>query len=333
MNSNKKHFWRKVLIVLLVFIVVIIAFIYTVYTIETDFKSAERDSIITVQDQIYNALYLKDDSAAKAELDKVVVEHPVDIIIRSTSDGSIFYKTVPIKDGRELSGHVNKDTILLEAGGTVSINSETYELWYCIYKTSTIYSIDSFFLRFIALVLIILLILIFLIIILQHILLKPLHNIKISVESWQKNEYSTSEIEHKDNISRELHRVFLKKEEAISNIHKENTKLELELGQEKERQKQTIKLSQALIHDLKAPIHATLIENELSLEEDCSNEEKRILGKTERQLEELIYGINSVLKVLREDANKTYKNTEEFDFVKCATSGLNHIRPIITKKT
>jgi len=155
------------------------------------------------------------------------------------------------------------------------------------------------------------------IILIKYILVLPLTQIKANlakIENYDFEEVLAIPVE--DEINEKLHHFVSGLQNNIQNISRDFTKLEQALQVEKERLNNTITVSRAFIHDLKSPLHQTMLENELELSKSQDERLKTTLTYNVERAETTIQTINDILKIMDENIYDLNKIIEPVDLCK-----------------
>ena len=326
--SSKKFLWKIIAASFTLYIIIAGLIFYSIYAFKNTYETTEVAYTKEIKDKIDKALQAEDMTAA---LDELIEDYAVEIIIYD-EDEELVYTSLHLKEGQQLAGILNANAKLQEAGGSVEIDGENYYIWYNIYRIPFMNQLESFLLKYNIFILIIFFVLLGMIVILQIYLFKPLYNVKDALDKWQENRFDEVK-ESKDAVNQELQSYFTKQRDVIKAVSSKNTKLELSLGLERERLRNTVNLSRALVHDLKSPVHKIRVEDELRLGElDITCDESKIISWHIDQADLVLNDINSVLQVLKEEGYRPNSIKESFDLQVIIMNAVEHFKPEMRKK-
>lgn len=331
-GMNKKN--RLVLSVLLVgYVLIIVVFGVSMSLLSTSYVTLEKTYLEDVQREmklIFDGRMTLD--GLEEELAQVVAEYPMEVIV-SNSEGVVF-ETIDLTPAETRQG-LNSEATLLNTQGQYMINGESYFIWYNVYHLSAPAYIDALMQWQFFLIGIAVLVLITISFVLQRMLFKPLESIDKAIDQMGNYEFDElNETVSGDQVNKKLRMFALNLNDNIQHIERNYTELEQALQIERERLANTISVSRAFIHDLKSPLHQTMLENEM-VEHQIKNIEpatKKVLEYNVKKAEEVILQINGILQVMDQNIYALEKEKEEVDIVVLVKNARNLFRPIIQKK-
>lgn len=253
-------------------------------------------------------------SERKVMLEEIAEEYAVDMVVYNNETKEEVIATVPYKNNPELVGRTTQDAVLLEAQRTVVFESEPMYVWYSIYHLTDYTLMADFYIEQSVAVMVSLMILIIFLFTLQKNLYDPLVSIKGSLDKMDNYELDSVSDSY-DVINQRLHdfSVHLAKDIDLASVKQTELARSYELLTDRYQKNQT--LLRSLIHDLKTPLLAMLIENQLM--ED--NQAQEILKVNDDNYHDLMKEINSILDLIKSDEINA-NNVKEFDLVTLLSS-------------
>lgn len=284
-----------------------ILFVYNIFSLgslyeeSADAYTREAESAIHAMLQEYES---------EEQIDELIEKYPMELVILQ-EDGPL-YRTVKVNNLNIWFGNLNRDAISLEAQFETSVQGVPSEVWFCLYQVSEEAFLMSFLIRQSLLLLVLFVVALISIIYGQKLLHNPLKEIKKSIS--KANEYEFDDISSADDeVNRGFEEFTQKVDKTLHAISHENTKLETELQHERERMKNAMTVARSLVHNLKAPVHQNLMENEAVMLKNEDETIKSLTLKNVTMSDRVLKRINETLDLLRDDAHENIRKEEVVD--------------------
>ncbi len=279
---------------LILYGIIIGLFVLNFMSLSTSIANMEQQYLLDVEQRIKDSFKDNNISESLIELGE---KYPIEVIVEQ--DEKTLYQSIPIPLN-QAKGILNQEAVLLEVKGEVKTSTETYDVWYAIYRMPLETYIGHFFFAQNGLIVLSTLLLLVLVAFLHAILLKPLYRIRKSIK--KMDEYHFEEVEQgEDIINQELSLFATKLDASIKAVSRKHTELEMQLQTNKERLHNTVLVSRGLVHDLKSPIHQLMLENDMMMDE-LKTPEVTYMGQTNvKAIDGFLKEINSILAVLSQD--------------------------------
>ncbi|MGF6990376.1 signal transduction histidine kinase [Lachnospiraceae bacterium PF1-21] len=329
-NRSRREMGKVFIMSTLLFAIVVIFIFSNLYFFRQSYRNQELKHVEIVKKEIDEALHSEEREEALQDL---IERYAVEIVVVN-KDNQVVFESLPFEKDVKLQGLINKQAKFVEGGGEVILDGKLHYVWYVIYRTTFVNQLEGFLLRQNLLVAVIFLVLFVLIILLLKNLLNPLYQVAESLEqAEQDNMEHFQGVSSTDPLNERLGNFFVRQRSALKEVYSKNTNLELALSVESDRLENTIQLSRALVHDLKGPVHQSLIENEIKLKHDELTVERKIaLRSNIAHSQKLLQEINGILKVMREDLYNVGSSIETIDMEELILTSQNHNRPEMEKK-
>lgn len=327
---NKKNIFSFTSVILLIsYIVLIIFFAYNFLSLADSYNGAEKKYISQAEQRLVEAFSL-DESQIVDALNQVIEDYPMELVIVNNKE--VFYQTLPYTVGTNLLGSLNRDVLLAEAEGSYPVGGSDMLVWYSIYQMSDQTYLQQFLSQQLLVVVLAFVVLSIFTFIMQQTLLAPLRKIKTSISKVDRYEFDGID-EATDEVNKSFGKFAHKIENVIHAVSRKHTQLETELQMERERLNNTIMVSRSLVHDFKSPIHQSMIENELFMEEEKENPKAvEIAQKNIAISDRLMKNINEVLAIMKKDVYSVVSEKEEIDLLELYTETLQLYQPQLFEK-
>lgn len=262
-------------------------------------------------------------------LEDITEEYAMDLVVLSEDD--IVFANVPYTLGQELLGSRNKDALIIESQGLFDYMDNTYNIWYVIYDMEISYFILGFVQRQFAIVLGTVLVLAGFSLLVQKLLYNPLRNLDTSLQ--ELHDYKFDNIATgSDAVNKKLFGFKERLREDIKTVSRKHTDLEKALLVKRERLFNLITVSRSLIHDVKTPVHADMIENEIYANEH-PHEEVSVLAKANiERSKNIILELNTILEILKLESSSATQSIKTFDVAELFLKSLNRFKVSIIDK-
>lgn len=277
------------------------------------------------------ALQNSDLAVVQQELAQVVVDFPMELVVEK--NGAPIFQTIPITDFGMLRNLLNKEAIFEESAGIVQVGDQQYKIWYSIYRLSDKEYVQTIFFYQTILIGVTILISMVVSLIVQRYLIRPLSKIKKTLKKLEG--YELDSIEGGDDVLNKKLDLFAKKlKKRIQGYNKKQTELEYKLEHERNILSNTVLISRAFIHDLKTPLHQTLLENEEVLEnKTLQNKALKTLAKYNMdRADQSLKTINEVLSVMDSNGLKIIDSNEEVDIIALFSEIKNEFNYLMAKR-
>lgn len=306
----------SVVFLLASYLTLIAILITTVLMLPSWFEKVELSYITEAEQNIHTIIADKAENELMAELKTLRNEYPMEIAVYK--NGKSIYNTLPGITFQDLREVLQQSAVVYEAQGTLDGVAATYDVWYSIYRPSIqIYFNNIVMLQFAVIILTSVLI-VTISFILHRTLMKPLTQVKASLEKLEAYELEDIQTDTDDVINESLKRFAGSLHNKIRAVSRNHTELEHALQLERERLQNMITVSRGIIHDLKSPLHQTLVENDFFIRqlEDSDSKTREIAEYNMEQMADTIGQINEVLGLLDADVKEMTKVKDTFDVVK-----------------
>lgn len=315
MSKNRKP--RLLLYTLLAAYLAMVAMFATILVMFPQWvKQQELRYSSVVQAKIYTVIKETPKDSLEKELVNIRGTYPFEISIYKKEQK--IFQTLPEISFSNLRNIFHDDVIIIEQQGVIDTDAgESYQVWYSIYRLPVQQYLDSIFMLQILLIGVSFLIVLTVSIILQKMLIKPLNQVKDSIGKLEA--YDLDAIESSSDVINEgVKRFAVGLQGKITAVSRNHTTLEQALQLERERLANMMTVSRGVIHDLKSPLHQTMIENDYFLKEsvDMSKEARVVAEYNRERMDKIIGQVNEVLNLLDIDPKTMVEVKNEFDIIK-----------------
>ncbi len=325
--KNKKGLVKGIVALIAIgYFALAILFVYNILSLNELYQKEAEAYIADAENALHDTLR---DDASVEKLDELIEKYPMELVIHQ-EEGS-FYRTIPVRNLNVWFGTLNRDAVALEAHFEGVVNDVYSEVWFCLYQISEERFLTTFLIRQSLLLIALFFIAILSIFYGQKLLYRPLKEVRKSIEKAKHYEFYDPS-KSTDEVNREFGEFTQKVDKTVRAISYENTKLETELQQERERMKNSMTVARSLVHNLKAPVHQNLMENESVM---MKNEDKMIQELTHRNVkmaDRVLKSINETLDLLKEDSHENIKNKEMVDVEELYMETIQLYHPQIKEK-
>ncbi len=276
----------------------------------------ENQYIEKLEYKIYETIRVTPMEELEPALQKLYAEDAIELAVYQ--DNKAIIRTIPGEGSGTLQGAVNTKAIVAETKGTIErADGKKLGVWYVIYRpllqgymsNLTIYQIGFLVLSF--------LILLSVILSLQFITIKPLTQLKKSIQKLENYDLENIQQDSDDVMNESVGRFAVNLKQNIQAVSRTHSELEQALQLERERLSNLMTISRGLIHDLKTPVHQTLVENDLVLKKvvDTNPQTKIITEYNIERMEKIILRINDILNLMDTDVKGMMEVKNEFDVI------------------
>lgn len=320
-------------VMLMAYVIVIILFIISAINLSTQYTKLEKIYLEDAKEALNTAFSsTTSEPVLKEKLATIVEDYPMDLIVYDDSRAVYTTTTLTFAGMRD---NANKNITLLQFQGKYFINDKEYQVACNLFHIQNPEYLTHLTRYQIILIGISIIILITVSAGIQLTLFKPLQQIKTNLNKFEN--YELEEVindETTDDINEKLRAIALNLNENMTTLSRDYTQLEQALQVERERLKNTITVSRAFIHDLKSPLHQTMLENELVVKEltDISPQLETVINFNVRRIARVITTINEVLNMMDQNIYDADKKAQAVDLVALLSEAAKMFKPLIQKK-
>lgn len=325
---NRLRFTLIITLALFVYASLIVAIVFVVNDSKDRFQAKENEYINQAQKALNQALL---STNYQEELNAVMEQFPMELIVMYQDQ--VVFQTLELGKGQSLKGVLNQSVITVESQGMFDRYNEQWFVWYSLYHMPSYHFFSELLTIQNYLIISAFMIVLAIVLFLQYYLLKPLMSLKKTLK--QLNQYQFDNIvSFDDTINLELNQFAHHMNQSIQQVSLENTQLEVDLNTERNQLENVIVFSKALVHNLKTPLHQTLLENEFQLSqmEQPSKEVKALIDYNVSRTDYVLKEVNKVLAYLSGDVYSNKYDQEEVDLVKVIRECVHLLYPSIDKK-
>jgi len=292
-------------------------FVASVISLPKWINRFEKQYIEKTEYIIYEAICTTPMPELSTKLHELYTEHSFELALQD--DTGIIFRTLPGSDYQGLRGTINSRAIVAEVQGIIERDDDKkLDAWYVIYRPTlqeymsnmTIYQIVFLFISF--------LIILIILFILQNITIKPLNNLRKSIEKLNSYEFDQIHVETDDLLNIGVQKFAHDLKKNIQVVSQNHSELEQALQLERERLTNLMMISRGLVHDLKTPVHQTLIENDLlyAHSKEMSSETSFVVEYNIKRMESILSQINEILSLMESDVKSMMEVKNEFNIAK-----------------
>ena len=163
-------------------------------------------------------------------------------------------------------------------------------------------------------------------------LFDPLDKIKKSLEF--ASDYDFSKItESEDDVNHKFKDFVSRLEDDISVVSRQHTELEKQLQAKREHLNNVVVVSRSMVHDLKTPVHRTILENEIAARNHSNDKVAVGIAEMNRELNDsLMLDINRILNMLKNDSEGFQFEMSDVDVVDTITRALGSFNQTMMEK-
>lgn len=311
---------RSIIIIialLVIYTTMAVFFLYQFSQFSQSQIQLENTEIALVNEKMDDVLQgdMKSETLQK-ELDSFVEEHPMEIVIREVATEEVMYSTMKTAEVWSIRELFHEDVVLYKSQGEVATDTGKYYVSYVIYNITDGVLIEQNFRKLLMYLSILLVLIMLSLTLIIFMLLRPLENLKKAVA--KMNVMNLENLIDDDNvIASDLNRFAQNLNDTTTKVARQYTELEMALQFERERLLIMMDVSRAFVHDLKTPIHQTLLENELVLDQKkIKNEETKVLANYNiNRADVALKQINEILSLMDTKVQDIESKIESFDFI------------------
>lgn len=285
---------------------------YVLIKIPATYNDLEKEKIVSVQTDLAKILDETPSKNITEQLENLILTHHIDLVLYDDNH-EIIYSTFPGTIIKDFNAFINDEPVLYKAQGKVETKSGNYIILYWIYHTKMIDYFDSQFTILNVSVMVLFVFICVIIFLMTKWLLDPLSAIKTALHKMQNYEFVKVD-KANDALTMEFNEFSDKLEKNMKNVSEQYTELELLLLFEKEQLVFLNQTTRALVHELKTPLHQTMLENE-NLIEMKAIDRQTIIDYNLDRTELVMKKINELLTMLTTSNNTLDTKTEIFDLI------------------
>ncbi|MFV0480210.1 MAG: sensor histidine kinase [Anaerorhabdus sp.] len=307
---KNKRLFRKGLEILIVgvYFALAILFVYNTVNLDRFYQRAQEKYNYEAEKKINDVF---DTNPSSEELDELIHQYPMELVVVD-SQGAI-YQTLPVEDINTWFGKISREAIGVEARFDAVMNNQDVEVWFCLYRISEQAFLIKFLIQQAVLLFILFLVGLFSVLYGQRALQKPLREMKESIDMANRYEFDKVRADSDNELHRGFGEFTQKVDKTITAMSYQNTQLETELQQERERMKSAMVVARSLVHDLKAPVHQNLMENEAEMLKSTEPVVKELMRKNVETADRSLKRINETLNLLGSQFRQEVKSEEIVD--------------------
>jgi Histidine kinase-, DNA gyrase B-, and HSP90-like ATPase. len=324
---QNEYSYRKIffsMILLLYFLVGVVFFAYLVLMPRYISYSQENYNQ-TVQYEVYNIFMTAPQNQLLSQLkDLRDNKYPIEIAV--SKEGELLFQTIPGNDLAEFRYTIQSEMISYEVRGIMETSHGKYDVWYVIYHQRPQDYFNALFYVILSFIFVAFTLLVLIIFILQKRLLDPLMKVKQAINKMEEDNLSTLELSEdeisQDTIGEKVNQFAINLRQRVKVVSRNHTELEYALQLERERLSNLMLIARGIIHDLKTPVHQTLVENDYVLRErqELNDVEKVILAYNIRRMDKILNQINDALNIMDTDVTKMIEDNNDVDVVELFTN-------------
>jgi len=333
MLKRKKTLVISILIV--AYFIITTIFFITTFHLQDHYTKIEKDHIESVAHYLNKIFedFLSEEDLLK-QLPKFVKDNTMEMVVIRNGENrnEVIFKTIDLT-AEQLRDYGATDVFLSRTQLIFIVDDIKYIVSYNLYHVQIPKYVNKLSQLQIKLIAIAFLLLFTIIALIQYILIRPLVQIKSNLDKIEDYNFEeVLEMPFEDDINEKLHDFVSKLHINMKNMTHNFTELEQALQIERECLNNTITVSRAFIHDLKSPLHQTMLENELMLSKIKNNSMRSILIYNIERSETTIQTINDILKIMDENPYNLNKIVESVELCKLLTDTRIFFQASIQKK-
>lgn len=324
-GQNKRKFLLLSNIMLVGFYFIIITYIaYEYMTYSSNYEAIQKEYIeslnLDLEELIKDPFNLDTDKILELRKKK-----PFDVILQTKE--KVLFQTVDLSYKQNYINSINPEIVAYQHQG-YSNNNEVMK-WSVIYKVTNTQYTQIFLFQQNILFSIMFLVLLTFIYVIQFFLFKPINRLVKSIQKANEQGDIVFEVTEDDSLNKNINNFMSNLKEKIDYFNQEYTDLEIQLQYEKELLNNTFLVSKALIHELKSPVHALMLENQLFNKNHQPNTAvTTITGINEDRIDSILQDLNMTLRVMN-DGHLQVLISEEFDVVPLLQESIRLFRSMI----
>jgi len=315
MWKNKKRLSTYALFA--AYIALVAMLVFTFYMMPQWIERAELKHVEKMQVQIHEIVEQNDEKIVISKLRDFRKQEAFEIALYRNEDNELIYSTLIGVEFTNLHTILAPTATLFETQGLINGKSEPYIVWYTIYRPTLETYLNNFIGIQTIFIFLCFVVLLTITAILQRSMINPLTQVRIAVAKLERYEFDKIGDEATDVINESVQRFAGKLQNNIRAVSRNHTELEYALQLERERLQNMITVSIGIVHDLKTPLHQTLIENDYLLKQNkgLTPDAVEVAEFNIRRMETTIEQINEVLNLMNSDVQAMTKNIDTFDII------------------
>lgn len=329
--SRQKVIWVINSFLLIGFTFLVTLFAYNFITVSNQYKNAEINYRRQVENGIEKALAESTEEKLVADIDELVVKYPMEIIVKKEQEA--LYATVALEPQNIYLESLDPRVRAFEKQGYFLVGNDEVFVWYSVYRLSNEQYVRVFLSTQTFLVGLAFIILLIVVLLIQLLLFRPLRNLEKSIEKMDGNKFDEV-VDGKDSLNKKMRLYANNMQQLMGRLSHQNTQLEKDLQTEREHLNSTLLISRGLIHDLKTPVHQSLLENQYELSKLEGNQPLQdALQRNIVQTDSLLREVNEILIVMRNMEQIEGDELEEFNLVDVLLTTIKHLQRFLRNKS
>lgn len=313
---NKKKRWSITLRIMeITYLLIGGLFLFQLSNIPTIYGKMEQQLLYDVKVSINTILVeTTEHDQIKNKLEELTKTHALELIV--SDDAGMIYTTFDQVDINSIRHIFNNDAVLAKSQGYLDTTHGRYTVMYVVYHITMVEYIEQQFTNFILLIAMLVILLAGMIFVIYIQLIRPLYSLKKGLEQLNAYEFGVL-ISEVDVITADFNRFSQRMHVKITDVSRKYTELELALEFERERLSIMMAIARGFVHNLKTPIHQTLLENEfvVSQLEKPAKELILLADFNMKRSEKVLLEINEILALMDDDQGEIKNKIEIFDFI------------------
>lgn len=306
--SSRKIFLVISTIVLVVYGTVVAVFTWNYFNFSKLYYQSESNFVTRIEDELM--LILNSSNNLAVDLEAFTNREAIEVVVFNQEQ--TYFETVPFSVIKP--GMLNSQVIALESKTKATVEGETFDVWFAIYRMQDQTYLNQLLAKQNMLVIIGMFFLLISLAFLHYLLLRPMNRVRDAIRKMSNYQFDSVE-QGGDALNREISSLALQMNQSIKVVSRHYTELEVELQTQKERMNNIMTVSRALFHDLKSPIHQTMVENEM-MQKDFKQEEALFLAQYNiTRNHKLLQEVNDVLRLLRTNFELVNEDKEKVDVI------------------
>lgn len=327
----KKRTKRNILnvAIIMTYLTLIGLLVFSGLSLNDKYNKEEIKAITRIEWEIKEALEKNDSEAITKALDKAREQDQFDIVVIEGKE--VIYKSIPFQFGDTLLSRVHEGAVTRVSQGEYKTSTNTYKVWYSVYKLSESDFLAAYIVNLLWITIFATLLLALTVFLIFRNLFDPLRTVKKSIKAAQDYDFENIKDEE-DTVNRNFKKFANRLESDITAVSRQQTELETQLQMNREHLKNAMVVSRSMIHDLKTPVHQSIIENDISEREHQDLEDLVKVTQRNQEINEgIIQEINTILKMLRTESTVEPEITE-IDLVTLITKAITRFKSSLQDK-
>ncbi len=313
--SSRRIFLAISTVVMVVYGIIVIAFAWNYFNFSSLYYKTELAYVNKIEAKLNDVL----NTSSNLEEDLLLLTQNNAIEVVVFNEEHTLFASVPIKTVKK--GMLNDQVVALENVKHINIKGVSYDVWFAIYRMQDQAYLNQLLAKQNVLVMVGMLFLLVALAFLHYLLLRPMNRVRDAIKKMSEYEFDSVK-SGSDTLNKELSSLANQMNQSIKVVSRHYTELEIELQTQRERMNNIMTVSRALFHDLKSPIHQTMVENEL-MQKEFKEEEALFLAQYNiARNQKLLQEVNDVLSLLRTNFEHVNEEHEAIDVVELLNTTL-----------